>query len=59
MCDEQATNPVLGVPLPLWLGGGREFESEVQPWKKGGVTVKCLKIWFYFSLSCSNLIGNK
>lgn len=40
MCDELATTPILGVPLHLWQAGGREFESEVQPSKKGGVTGK-------------------
>ena len=58
-CDELTPTPIPRPPAPL---GGEEVEkigSEVEPRKKGGVGESVFKIWFYFSLSCSDLIGNK
>ena len=40
-CDELTTTPI---PLRCWRGGGREFRSEVEPGKKGGVGGRCFKI---------------
>ena len=41
-------------------GGGRGIGSKAEPGKKGGVGGRCVfKIWFCFSLSYSDLIGNK
>ena len=56
--DELTVNPI---PCPLApLGGvGREFGSEAVPGKEGRVGGRCFKIWFYFSLPYSDLIGNK
>ena len=59
MCDELTQTPL---PRPPALLGGEEVEkirSKVKPGKKGGVGARCFKIWFYFSLSCSNLTSNK
>ena len=49
-------------PSPCAARQGEEVEktrSKVKPGKKGGVGGRCFKIWFYFSLSCSDLTGNK
>lgn len=32
---------------------------EVEPVKKGGHREDAFRIWFYFSLPCSDLIGDK
>ena len=59
-CDELTQTPIPRPPAPL--GGEEEVEkigSEVEPRKKGGVGGRCFKIWFYFSLSCSDLTSNK
>jgi len=45
---------------PALLGGRRERKGiEVEPTKKGGVGGRCFKIWFYFSLSYSDSIGDE
>jgi len=56
--DELTATPI---PCPLApLGGRRERNrSEVKPGKKGGMGVRCMKIWIYFSLSYSDLIGDE
>jgi len=57
-CDELTIIPIPHPPAPL--GGRRERNgSEVKPGKKGGVGGRCFKIWIYFSLSYSDLIGDK
>lgn len=39
---------------------GEKIRSEVEHRKKRGVGEKCgFKFWLYFSLSCSDIIGNK
>jgi len=45
-CDQTTDHNPPSFPVPLCLlgGGGREFESEVQPGKKGGVEERCFKI---------------
>jgi len=58
-CYELTTTPISHPPAPLAGGGGREIRSEVEPGKKGGVGERCFKMCFYFSLSYSDLIGNK
>jgi len=55
MCDELTVTPTPHPPALLVGGGGREIRSESEPGKKG----RCFKIWFYFSLSHSDLIGDK
>ena len=39
-CDELTATPIA---LCHWAGGGREFESKVEPRKKGGVRRWCFK----------------
>ena len=57
-CDELTATPIPCPPVPL--GGRRErYGSEAEPRKKGGVGGRCFKISFYFSLSYSDLIGDK
>jgi len=58
-CDELITTPIPHCPLCCLGGGGRETGSEVEPRKKGGVRGRSFKIWFYFLLTYSDLIGNK
>ena len=57
-CDELTITPI---PHPPALLVGRRGRNgiEVGPGKKGGVGGRCLKIWFYFSLSYSDLIGDE
>ena len=58
-CDELTPTPV-PVPLHHCGGGGRGTGNKAEPGKKGGVGGRCVfKIWFYFSSSYSDLIGNK
>lgn len=41
-------------------GGGIEFRNKVEHLEKGRVEVRgFFKVWVYFSLSYSNLIGDK
>ena len=40
MCGELIATPIPCPPVPL-QGGGREFGSEVEPGKKGGVGGRC------------------
>ena len=56
--DELTAAPI---PRPPALLRGRKERngSEVEPGKKGGVGGRCFKIWFYFSLSYSDLIGDE
>jgi len=57
-CDELTTTPI--PHPPALLGGRRERNgSEAEPGKKGGVGGRCFKIRIYFSLSYSDLIGDK
>jgi len=53
-CDELTVTPIPGPPAPRERNG-----REAEPGKKGGVGGRCFKIWFYFSLSYSDLIGDK
>jgi len=56
-CDELTITPI--PRPPALLGGRRERNrSEVEPGKKRGVGERCFKIWFYFSLCYSDLIGH-
>jgi len=59
-CDELTVTPI---PRPSALlggwGGGRETGVKLSPGKKGGVGGRCFKIWIYFSLSYSDLIGDE
>jgi len=57
-CDELTVTPI--PRPPVLLGGRRERNgSEAEPGKKRGVGGRCFKIWIYFSLSCSDLIGDE
>jgi len=58
MWDELTTTPI---PCPLVLLRGRRerHRSEAEPGKKGGVGGRCFKIWIYFSLYHSDLIGDE
>jgi len=57
-CDELTATPI--PHSPALFGGRRQRKgSEVEPGKKGWVGGKCFKIWFYFSLSYSDLIGDE
>jgi len=58
MCDELTATPI---PRPPSLPEGRRERngSEVEPRMKGGVGGRCVKIWIYFSLSYSDLIGDE
>jgi len=48
------------IPHPLaLLGRRRERNRSVTEPRKKLVGGKCVKIWFYFSLSCSDLIGDE
>ena len=51
--------PPFPVPLHCSGRGGREYESEVEPGKKGVGGRRCFKIWIYFSLSYSDLVGDE
>jgi len=58
MCDE-LTITLIPHP-PALLGGRRERNrNEAEPGKKGGVGGRCFKIWLYFSLSYSDVIGDE
>jgi len=57
MCDELTAAPIPHCLAPL----GEDVEKirrKLEPRKKGGVRGRCFKIWFYFSLSFSSVIGN-
>jgi len=57
-CDELTVIPIPRPPAPL--GWRRERNGiEVEPGKKGGVGGRCFKIWFYVSLSYSDLFGDE
>ena len=58
-CDELTTTPIPRPPAPLRWEEVEKIGSKVKPRKKGGVGGRCFKIWFYFSLSYSDLTGNK
>ena len=57
-CDELTITPI---PCPSALLGGRRERnrSEDEPGKEAGGEGGVFKIWFYFSLSNSDLIGDK
>jgi len=57
-CDELTVTPIPRPP-ELLVGRRERNGSEVEPWKKGGVGRRCFKIWIYFSLSYSDLIGDE
>jgi len=57
--DELTVNPIPHSPALLRGEELQKMRNEVEPGKKGGVGERCFKIWFYFSLSHSDLIGNK
>jgi len=40
-------------------GGSAQDGSEAEPVEKGGVGGRCFKLWIYFSLSYSDLIGDE
>jgi len=57
-CDGLTVTPI--PRPPVLLGGRRERNaSEAEAGKKGGVGGRCVKIWIYFSLFYSDLIGDK
>jgi len=57
-CDELTVTPIPHPPAPL--GEQRERDgNEIEPEKKGGVEGRFFKIWFYFSLFYSDLVGDK
>jgi len=43
-CDELILSPISHSPVPL--SGEKVNGSEVEPRKKGGMGVRCFKIWF-------------
>ena len=49
--------PPLPVPLHRSGGGGRETGVKLSPGRREGWGGRCFKIWFYFLLSYSDLIG--
>lgn len=51
-------SPLL-VLLCHWREEGRESGIKLSPGKKKEWVDDILKIWVYFSLACSDLIGNK
>jgi len=57
-CDELTVTPIPRPPAPL-EGRRQRNGSEAEPRKKGGVGGRCLKIWFCFSLSSSDLTGDE
>jgi len=57
-CDELTVTPIRRPPAPLEEGRERN-RSKVELRKKGGVGGRCFKIWIYFSLSYSDLIGDE
>jgi len=57
-CDELTTAPIPRPPA-LLRGRRERNRSEAEPRKKGGVGGRCFKIWIYFSLSYSDLIGDE
>jgi len=57
-CDELTVTPIPRPPPPLEVRRERNG-SEAEPRKKGGLGGRCFKIWIYFSLSCSDLIGDE
>jgi len=48
---------------PYPCAAGREevekIGNVVEPGKEGGMGGRCFKIWFHFTLTYPNLIGNK
>jgi len=57
-CDGLTVTPIPHPPAPL--GGRRKRNgNEAEPGKKGGVGGRCVKVWIYFSLSYSDLIGDE
>jgi len=57
-CDELTVTPIPRPPVTL-RGRKERNRSEAEPGKKGGVGGRCFKIWFYLSLSYSDLIGDE
>jgi len=58
-CDELTVPPTPCPPVLLGAKRKRKIRSKAKPGKKGGVGDSVFKIWFYFSLSCSDLISDK
>jgi len=58
MRDELTATPIPRPPALLGMRRERNG-SEAEPRKRGGVGERCFKIWFYSSLSYSDLIGDK
>ena len=57
---DELTEAPISVPLRCCGGGGRGIGSKAEPGKKGGVRGRCaFKVRFYFSLSYSDLVGDK
>jgi len=57
-CDELTTTPIPCPPAPLG-GGGRETGVKLSLRRREGWGEGLCKIWFYFSLSYSDVVGNK
>jgi len=57
MCDELTTAPIPRPPV-LLEGGGGEKGVKLSPGRREGWG-KIFKIWIYFSLSYSHLIGDE
>ena len=57
-CDELTTAPVPCPPEPLGGEKGEKREVKLSPGRREGGG-RCFKIWFYFSLSYSDLIGDE
>jgi len=57
-CDELTVTPFL-VPLCHLRGGGRETGVKLSSGRREGWGGRCFKIWIYFSLCYSDLIGDE
>ena len=58
-CDELTTTPVTHPLMPLWGRRQRKLGVKLSPERRERWGEDVYKIWFYFSLSYSDLIGNK
>ena len=57
-CDELTTIPISHPPAPLRERRKRKSEVKLSPGRREGWREGVFKIWVYFSLSYSDLIGN-